>query len=55
MSEPFVFDSRCDQCKTPYGAVTAGTAVTLHVRPLERENFDHCALICIHEFAGKTV
>ena len=55
MSEPFVFDSRCDQCKTPYGAVTAGTAVTLHVRPLERENFDHCALICIHEFAEKTV
>ena len=35
MSEPFVFDPRCDACKTPYGAVPLGAAVSLRVRPLE--------------------
>ena len=39
MSEPFVFDPRCDACKTPYGAVPLGTAVSLRVRPLEAEGF----------------
>lgn len=53
MSEPFVFDSRCEFCKTPYGAVPLETAVTLHVRPMDFENFTNCALIRIHEFAGQ--
>ena len=26
MSEPFVFDPRCDLCKEPFGAVPCGTA-----------------------------
>lgn len=34
MSEPFVFDPRCDLCKDPSGAVPCGTAVTFHCRPL---------------------
>ena len=34
MSEPFVFDPRCDLCKEPFGAVPCGTAVTFHCRPL---------------------
>lgn len=55
MSEPFVFDSRCEFCKAPYGAVPCGTAVTLHVRPLASEGFSHCALIRREEFAGRTV
>lgn len=54
MSEPFVFDSRCDACKTPYGAVVCGTEVTLRVRPLRREGFTHCALLARHEFSGHT-
>jgi len=55
MSEPFVFDPRCESCKTPYGAVPTSTPVTLHVRPLAQENFQHCALIQVHEFAGETI
>ena len=53
MSEPFVFDPRCDACKTPYGAVPLGTAVSLRVRPLEAEGFTDCVLIRLHEFAGE--
>ena len=54
MSEPFVFDSRCDQCKTPYGAARCGETVTLHVRPLGCEGFTHCALVLFQEFSGVT-
>ena len=39
MSEPFVFDPRCDLCKEPFGAVPCGTAVTFHCRPLATEGF----------------
>ena len=41
MSEPFVFDPRCDLCKEPFGAVPCGTAVTFHCRPLATEGFSH--------------
>ena len=39
MSEPFVFDPRCDLCKEPFGAVPCGTAVTFHCRPWPRRLF----------------
>ena len=52
MSEPFVFDPRCDACKTPFGAAVCGTAVTFHCRPLASEAFTHCALVVFCEFAG---
>lgn len=52
MPEPFVFDSRCIICKDPYGAVTCGTNITFHCRPLLKENFGHCALILQREFSG---
>ena len=52
MSEPFVFDPRCDLCKEPFGAVSCGTAVTFHCRPLAAEGFSHCALVLSYEFAG---
>ena len=52
MSEPFVFDPRCDLCKEPFGAVTCGTAVTFHCRPLASEDFSHCALVVVCEFGG---
>ena len=53
MSEPFVFDPRCDACKDPFGAVPCGTAVTFRCRPLASEGFTHCALVLFHEFAGE--
>ena len=54
MSEPFVFDSRCELCKSPYGAVPCGGAVYFHVRPLASERFSHCALVCREEFSGQS-
>ncbi|MBE6963317.1 MAG: glycoside hydrolase family 13 protein [Ruminococcaceae bacterium] len=53
MSEPFVFDSRCDLCKTPFGAVACGTGVTFSCRPLLSEQFDHCALVLHGDFSGE--
>ena len=32
MSEPFVFDPRCDLCKEPFGAVPCGTAALCQFR-----------------------
>lgn len=52
MSEPFVFDSRCELCKFPFGAVVCAASVTLHVRPLSAEGFSHCALCWRSEFSG---
>ena len=52
MSEPFVFDPRHSFCKTPFGAVPCGAAVTLCCRPLASEGFTHCAVILRGEFSG---
>ena len=54
MSEPFVFDPRCDLCKTPFGAVVCGQEVAFTCRPLTREGVAHCALVLYREFPGKT-
>ena len=51
MSEPFVFDPRCEACKTPFGAVPCGKSITFHCRPLLQEGFTHCALVMHHEFS----
>ena len=53
MSEPFVFDPRCELCKSPFGAASCGQEVTFHVRPLAREGFTHCALALRYEFSGR--
>ena len=53
MSEPFVFDPRCELCKTPFGAVVCGQEVTFTCRPLSSEGFTHCALVLYREFSGK--
>ena len=45
MSEPFVFDPRCDLFKTPFGAAVCGQEVTFTCRPLTSEGFTHCALV----------
>jgi len=55
MGEPFVFDSRCEYCKSPYGAVELSAPVSLHVRPLAREGFSHCALVAREEFSGRSM
>ena len=54
MSEPFVFDSRCQLCKDPFGAVVCGQAITFRCRPLAAEHFSHCALVLYHEFSNTT-
>ena len=54
MSEPFVFDPRCELCKTPFGAAACGQEVTFTCRPLSREGFTHCALVLHREFSGET-
>jgi len=51
MSEPFVYDSRCSLCKTPFGAVPCGAELTLHTRPLSGEGFTHCSLVLRSEFS----
>ena len=54
MLDPFVFDSRSEFCKKPYGAVPCGTAVSYTVRPLCREGWSRCVLVTQREFSGQT-
>ena len=54
MFDPFVFDSRSESCKKPYGAVPCGTAVSYAVRPLRREGWSRCVLVTQREFSGQT-
>ena len=54
MRDPFVFDSRSEFCKTPYGAVPCGTAVSYTVRPLRSEGWSRCVLVTQREFSGLT-
>ena len=51
MSEPFVFDPRCDLCKVPFGAVVCGREVTIHCRPMTCEGFSNCSIVLHSEFA----
>ena len=54
MLDPFVFDSRSESCKKPYGAVPCGTAVSYTVRPLRKEGWSRCVLVTQREFSGQT-
>ena len=45
MRDPFVFDSRSEFCKSPYGAAPCGGRVTFHVRPLYAEGYSRCVLV----------
>ena len=54
MLDPFVFDSRSESCKKPYGAVPCGTAMSYTVRPLRREGWSRCVLVTQREFSGQT-
>lgn len=52
MAKPFVFDSRHPNCKRPYGAVSSGSVVVFHTRPLQSDTFTHCALVVREEFSN---
>lgn len=52
MSEPFVFDPRCELCKTPFGAAACGETLTFCCRPLASEGFTHCSLVLHQEFSS---
>ncbi len=52
MQDPFVFDPRSEFCKSPYGAVPCGSAVTFHVRPPLSEGFSRCVLVTRREFSA---
>ena len=54
MSEPFVFDSQHESCKSPFGAVLCGQTITFHCRPTKREQFTKCTLVFYHEFSKTT-
>lgn len=54
MGDPFVFDPRSEFCKSPYGAVPCGTAVSYTVRPLREEGWFRCVLTAQREFSGQT-
>ena len=54
MGDPFVFDPRSEFCKSPYGAVPCGTAVSYTVRPLREEGWSRCVLTAQREFSGQT-
>lgn len=52
MRDPFVFDSRSEFCKSPYGAAPCGGRVTFHVRPLYAEGYSRCILVAWREFSN---
>ena len=49
MRDPFVFDSRSEFCKKPFGAVPCGSEVMFHVRPLTRDGYSRCVLVAQRE------
>ena len=55
MRDPFVFDSRSEFCKKPYGAVPCGSDVVFHVRPLTRDGYSRCVLVARREFSGEEI
>ncbi len=52
MTDRFVFDSRDERYKTPYGAVSCGTEISFTLRPLAGEGFTACSLLILLEFSG---
>ena len=55
MRDPFVFDSRSEFCKKPFGAVPCGSEVMFHVRPLTRDGYSRCVLLARREFSGEEI
>ena len=55
MTDLNIFNPRDPACKTPYGAVPAGTPVTFTLRPLRTEGFSRATLIARLEQAGNAL
>ena len=55
MRDPFMFDSRSEFCKKPFGAVPCGSEVMFHVRPLTRDGYSRCVLVARREFSGEEI
>ena len=49
MHDPQIFDPRSISCKTPYGAVPSGTAVTFTLRPARAWGFSHLTMMARFE------
>ena len=55
MRDPFMFDSRSEFGKKPFGAVPCGSEVMFHVRPLTRDGYSRCVLVARREFSGEEI
>lgn len=55
MTDTNIFDSRDCRCKTPFGAISAGTEVKLTLRPLRSEGFSQAELRLRYEFEGDRI
>ena len=49
-TDPTIYDSRSPLCKTPYGAVPAGTRVAFTLRPARAEGYSRAVLSARFEF-----
>ena len=55
MFDTAIYDSRDSRCKSPYGAVSAGTYVKLTLHPLRREGFSRAQVALRYEFDDNRV
>ena len=55
MTDSSIFNPRDLACKTPYGAVPAGTPVTFTLHPLRAEGFSRVTLVACLEQAGNAM
>ena len=55
MTDSRIYDSRDPRCKTPYGAVSAGTRVTFTLRPPRTGGFSRARLLARFEFRDNEV
>ena len=53
MFDTAIFDSRDSRCKTPFGAVSAGTYVKLTIHPLRQEGFSHAQVALRYELPAQ--
>ncbi len=55
MRDPFVFDSRSEFCKKPYGAVPCGSDVDVSCPSPHPDGYSRCVLVARREFSGEEI
>lgn len=55
MRDPFVFDSRSEFCKKPFGAVPCGSEVVFMSVPSPWDGYSRCVLVARREFSGEEI